>query len=90
MAMQRIILILLICASTFHAEAKQQRNYHAIKQFKLYNPCPADGGYKGSCKGYVIDHIKPLACGGEDTPKNMQWQTIEDAKAKDGWERMVC
>jgi hypothetical protein len=31
----------------------------------------------------VIDHVVPLKRGGEDAPENMQWQTIEDAKAKD-------
>jgi hypothetical protein len=30
----------------------------------------------------VIDHISPLACGGAHAPSNMQWQTIEAAKAK--------
>jgi hypothetical protein len=38
----------------------------------------------------VIDHIKALACGGADAPENMQWQTREDAKAKDRWERKGC
>jgi hypothetical protein len=38
----------------------------------------------------VIDHIKPLACGGADDPSNMQWQTREEAKAKDKWERKGC
>lgn len=33
---------------------------------------------------------KALACGGLDTPKNMAWQTIADAKAKDRWERVDC
>jgi hypothetical protein len=38
----------------------------------------------------VIDHINPLACGGPDSPSNMQWQTKEAAKAKDKWERAGC
>lgn len=75
---------------SFNLEAKQQRSYHAIKQFKLDNPCPSNGRYKGRCAGYVIDHKTALACGGLDTPKNMQWQTAEDAKAKDRWERVGC
>jgi hypothetical protein len=37
-----------------------------------------------------VDHIKPLACGGEDHPSNMQWQTERDARAKDKWERRGC
>ena len=40
--------------------------------------------------GYVTDHIVPLACGGADAPSNMQWQTIEEAKAKDRVERQGC
>ncbi len=83
-------LLILTMLFVFSAEAKQNRSYHAIKQFKLDNPCPANGRYKGRCEGYVIDHVKPLACGGLDTPKNMQWQTIADARAKDKWERRGC
>ena len=47
-------------------------------------------GYTHGRPGYVIDHIKPLACGGADAPSNMQWQTIEAAKAKDKVERLSC
>ena len=36
-----------------------------------------------SCPGYVIDHIIALKRGGPDTPANMQWQTVGEAKAKD-------
>jgi hypothetical protein len=81
---------LIAIVNAFPAEAKQQRSYHSIKQFKLDNPCPANGRYKGRCERYVIDHVKALACGGLDTPKNMQWQTLEEAKQKDKWERIGC
>lgn len=47
-------------------------------------------GYPHGRKGYVIDHITPLACGGSDAPSNMQWQTKAEAKAKDRWERKGC
>jgi len=47
-------------------------------------------GYPHGRPGYVVDHIKPLACGGADAPSNMQWQTIADAKAKDTTERIGC
>ena len=36
--------------------------------------------------GYVIDHVVPLKRGGTDDASNMQWQTKEEAKAKDRWE----
>ncbi len=47
-------------------------------------------GYPHGRKGYVVDHIVPLACGGADAPSNMQWQTVADAKAKDKTERIGC
>jgi hypothetical protein len=47
-------------------------------------------GYPHGRKGYVVDHVVPLACGGADTPSNMQWQTKADAKAKDRTERVGC
>jgi hypothetical protein len=31
----------------------------------------------------VIDHVTALKRGGADDPSNMQWQTIDAAKAKD-------
>lgn len=51
--------------------------------FKRANPCPSTGKSSGACPGYVIDHVNPLKRGGPDTPSNMQWQTIEESKAKD-------
>jgi len=47
-------------------------------------------GFPHGRPGYVIDHIRPLACGGADDPSNMQWQTVEAAKAKDRVERIGC
>jgi hypothetical protein len=53
------------------------RSREATKEFKRMT------GYPHGREGYVIDHIIPLKRGGPDTPANMEWQTIEDAKAKD-------
>lgn len=47
-------------------------------------------GFPNGRPGWVIDHIVPLACGGADAPSNMQWQTVEAAKAKDKFERKGC
>jgi hypothetical protein len=47
-------------------------------------------GYPRGRPGYVIDHIRPLACGGLDVPSNMQWQTVRDSKIKDKTERASC
>jgi hypothetical protein len=43
-------------------------------------------GFPHGRPGYVVDHVIALKRGGPDTPNNMQWQTIADAKAKDRWE----
>ena len=46
-----------------------------------------ESGYPKGRPGYVVDHIVPLSKGGRDVPSNMQWQTVQDAKAKDKVER---
>lgn len=68
------------------ADARIKRSQSAKVEFKLANPCPANGAHKGPCKGYVIDHRIGLCVGGPDTAQNMRWMTIETAKAKDRWE----
>lgn len=64
-----------------------KRSEAAKDAFKHQHPCPATHKSSGACPGYVIDHVKPLATGGADSPSNMQWQTTSAAKAKDKWER---
>ena len=84
----------LLCALLFAfpvvSEAHIKRSQGAKVEFKREQPCPTTGASKGPCKGWVIDHIKPLACGGADAAFNMQWQTVAEGKAKDKWERRGC
>ncbi len=47
------------------------------------NPRPSAGSTSGGSPGYVLDHTRALEHGGADTPDYMQWQTREEAKAKD-------
>jgi hypothetical protein len=60
--------------------ACSHRSSSARAEFKVRS------GYPHGRPGYVIDHVVPLKRGGADAPRNMQWQTIEAAKAKDKWE----
>lgn len=87
-----MLLIALLFSFCGSLDAKEPRSYRAKAEFMRHNPCPSTGKVKVryGCKGYVIDHIDPLACGGEDKAYNMQWQTKEDAKLKDKWERKNC
>ena len=84
-----VCILTLGCLSP-QAQARTKRSQTAIVEFKKAQPCPATGASKGPCKGYVIDHIEPLACGGADSSANMQWQTVAEAKQKDKWERQGC
>jgi hypothetical protein len=80
-----VAVLSVLCTCTLFAATI--RSSSAKAEFKREHPCPANGHRSGPCPGYVIDHIVPLACNGADVPRNMQWQTIADAKAKDRWER---
>jgi len=66
------------------------RSSSAKHEFRRGQPCPSTGQKIGACPGYVIDHKIALACGGIDAPRNMQWQTAAEARAKDRVERRGC
>ena len=85
-----IVLLVLLCAAGGITAPRIKRSKAVLDAFKRISPCPATGKSKGPCPGYVIDHVIPLACGGEDAIGNLQWQTVADAKAKDRWERIGC
>lgn len=89
--MFRVLLLgsLILCVAT-PASAAQHRSAAAIAHFKKAHPCPSTQATRGPCPGWVIDHVKALACGGADDPANMAWQTVAEAKAKDRWELKEC
>lgn len=60
-----------------------RRSAAAKHSFERQHPCPSTGRTSGRCPGYVVDHVRPLECGGADAPSNMQWQTVAAGKAKD-------
>src|ERR1043166_3833407 len=47
-------------------------------------------GHPKGWKGHIIDHVIPLCAGGADTPANLQWQTVDEAKKKDRIEKAQC
>ena len=77
-AMKALLACLLLILS-FNADARSKQE---IYQFRKANPCPVNGKLHGACKGWQIDHIIELHCGGPDKASNMQWLTIADHKAK--------
>src|SRR5450830_1533141 len=82
--MIRALLFLVVALAVMPADARIKRSQSAKVEFKYQHPCPATGARKGPCKGHVIDHIKPLTCGGSDAPNNMQWQTVADGNCEGG------
>jgi hypothetical protein len=87
--MKHAIFILAFAFATF-ANAYEQRDSSQRAMFIARYPCPSNG--PGTCyqKGYIVDHIRPIACGGPDVWRNMQWQTIADSKRKDAIELDGC
>lgn len=67
-----------------------ERSAAARAAFVRENPCPAVGAEGRRCPGYVVDHVVPLCLGGEDAPRNMQWQAVREAREKDREEWRAC
>lgn len=85
-----IALAALMVLAAAPADARIPRSTAAKNAFARAHVCPSTGLYRLPCKGYVVDHVKALACGGADAAYNMQYQTIAAGKAKDRIERVGC
>jgi hypothetical protein len=89
------VLLALLLALLLPLEAlacpKHPRSQAAVRAFRRTHVCPTTGLMSSQpCPGYVVDHIVALACGGADSPDNMQYQTIAEGKVKDRVERLGC
>jgi len=76
------------------AEGRIIRSTSLRNHFQRIHPCPSTGLTVGPCKGWAIDHVIPLACGGCDQIENMQWlknsiKSCAGKECKDRWERKV-
>ena len=81
-----LVLALALVAGTVAAP----RSKAARTDFIRSHPCPATGQTRGACPGFVVDHVDPLCAGGPDEASNMQWQSVDAAKAKDRLEVQRC
>lgn len=87
--MLSLLVALVVAVAPCTGDGHNSHRSEAAKTvFRHANPCPGgpDRGSTRRCRGYVIDHVCPLACCGPDAPQNMQWQTAAASKAKDRWE----
>lgn len=76
------------------ADGSILRRADVLTAFKKNHPCPVTGLTTGSCTGWQIDHVIPLACGGKDEVANLQWlpiqiKTAAGTYAKDRFERKI-
>lgn len=85
------LVLSLLCAPVFAGRHKVENiprdaNGRIKRSYAVKREFMRKSGFKRGLKGYVVDHIIPLKRGGKDEVQNLQWQTIEEAKAKDVWE----
>jgi hypothetical protein len=78
------------CTPTRDVYGRIARSQRVLAAFRKAVPCPSTGKADRHCPGYVIDHVRPLCACGVDAVNNLQWQKIEDAKAKDQQEWQLC
>lgn len=70
------------------------RRADVLVEFRRLYACPATGQHQGPCPGWAIDHVIPLAVGGCDAVRNLQWlpaaiKSCAGTTCKDRWERDV-
>ena len=71
------------CSNSATKGSKSSHSCQRIRISHRHEGSPSTGRSSGRCPGYVVDHVRPLECGGADAPSNRQWQTVADGKAKD-------
>jgi hypothetical protein len=88
----RGVLALALLVPGVVACAPVPRSEAVLREFQRQHPCPSTGKQTGPCPGYVKDHIDPLCHTGiaGDRVENLWWQTIQEAKEKDIWEKRLC
>ena len=68
----------------------EARDRAVVREFVRENPCPVEG--PGTCfqKGYAVDHVWPLVCGGPDTMENLAYLNNATHKIKSRYDVRRC
>lgn len=74
------------------ADGTIRRRSDVLTAYKRFHPCPVTGLSTGSCPGWQINHIIPLASGGCDAVSNLAWMPVQIKTCSspyciDRWER---
>jgi hypothetical protein len=78
-----LLASLVLARSSYCTSCARDSNGHIARSPEARHEFMRQTGYPHGRPGYVVDHIQPLCHGGQDMPINMQWQTRQDARAKD-------
>lgn len=75
-------------------DGKIHRRKDVLREFRKLYACPATKKHTGPCPNWYIDHPVPLAKGGCDAVRNLQWlpgeiKTCREWYCKDRWELQV-
>lgn len=90
-ALWALMFLLTSLLASGTGEAKSVRDPKVRAEFQRLNPCPnkewqirpgTQGGRRGACPGFQVDHVIALVCGGRDSVDNLQWLSVEAHKAK--------
>lgn len=71
------LLLLLLCVQPSYG-----RDAGVVREFKKLHPCPVEGPGTCASKGYQIDHVDALVCGGPDRVENLVYLNRESHKLK--------
>lgn len=83
----QLSILLSLC---MQAEAKSYRDPEVVRAWRKDHPCPVAG--PGTCfqKGYAVDHVIALECGGADAGYNLAWFNNESHKIKTRYDNARC
>lgn len=85
-----IALAALVAAPVIAQDTMAKRDRSLIWKYRKLHPCPSTGKVYGACRGWQVDHIIALRCGGPDSIDNMQWLRIPEHRAKTKREAREC
>lgn len=76
------------------ADGSIRRRADVLAAFRKVHPCPVTLAFTGACKGWSLNHVLPLACGGCDAVWNLQWlpndiKSSANPHAVDRFERRI-
>ena len=89
--MNRLVIIGILAALLPGVgEAKSYRDPEVVREWRKDHPCPVVG--PGTCfqKGYAVDHVIALECGGADAGYNLAWFNNESHKIKTRYDNARC